>query len=221
MLHSFFQRKSIATTHTISKPISNTSSSVRYASMTSSLLGSILSTSCCTMQVNSIKLGLYNTFIYVTFKTLIFHKKSRICLLFPLYINLSFIIMPVGLERVQVGEVMKKNQMFIDIGGAIKEGIVLNNMTQKEVAKAIHVSPQTMSCFILNHRTPHIYDLVAIVQLLHLDIRIVLDLKKDNASQLDHIIYQKVIKLNNKHKEMINEYAEQLLKQEQTHYGAT
>lgn len=129
--------------------------------------------------------------------------------------------MPVGLERVQVGEVMKKNQMFIDIGCAIKEGIVLNNMTQKEVAKAIHVSPQTMSCFILNHRTPHIYDLVAIVQLLHLDIRIVLDLKKDNASQLDHIIYQKVIKLNNKHKEMINEYAEQLLKQEQTHYGAT
>lgn len=128
--------------------------------------------------------------------------------------------MPVGLERVQVGEVMKKNQMFIDIGGAIKEGIVLNNMTQKEVAKAIHVSPQTMSCFILNHRTPHIYDLVAIVQLLHLDIRIVLDLKKDNANQLDHIIYQKVIKLNNKHKEMINEYAEQLLKQEQTHYGA-
>ena len=59
-------------------------------------------------------------------------------------------------------EDMKRNQIDTDLGAAIKEGIILNNMTQKQLAKALHISQQTLSCYIHNQRTPNIHDLVAI-----------------------------------------------------------
>ena len=86
---------------------------------------------------------------------------------------------------------MKRNQIDTDLGAAIKEGIILNNMTQKQLAKALHISQQTLSCYIHNQRTPNIHDLVAISQILNLDIYVLLGLKKDIPDHLDHIILQK------------------------------
>lgn len=107
---------------------------------------------------------------------------------------------------------MKKYHIETNLGAAIKEGIVLNNMTQKQVAKAIHISQQTLSCYIHNQRTPNIHDLVAIAQILNLDIYTLLGLKKDRPDQLDRIIYKKVMKLDRKGKKMVHNYVERLLK---------
>ena len=107
---------------------------------------------------------------------------------------------------------MKRNQIDTDLGAAIKEGIILNNMTQKQLAKALHISQQTLSCYIHNQRTPNIHDLVAISQILSLDIYVLLGLKKDIPDHLDHIIYKNIMKLDNKGKKMVYDYVERLLK---------
>ena len=83
---------------------------------------------------------------------------------------------------------MKRNQIDTDLGAAIKEGIILNNMTQKQLAKALHISQQTLSCYIHNQRTPNIHDLVAISQILNLDIYVLLGLKKTYRSSGSYYI---------------------------------
>ena len=129
-------------------------------------------------------------------------------------VTFSDIIMPgiFGESTCPQEEDMKRNQIDTDLGAAIKEGIILNNMTQKQLAKALHISQQTLSCYIHNQRTPNIHDLVAISQILSMDIYVLLGLKKDIPDHLDHIIYKNIMKLDHKGKKMVYDYVERLLK---------
>ena len=129
-------------------------------------------------------------------------------------VTFSDIIMPgiFGESTCPQEEDMKRNQIDTDLGAAIKEGIILNNMTQKQLAKALHISQQTLSCYIHNQRTPNIHDLVAISQILNLDIYVLLSVKKDIPDHLDHIIYKNIMKLDYKGKKMVYDYVERLLK---------
>ena len=86
---------------------------------------------------------------------------------------------------------MKRNQIDTDLGAAIKEGIILNNMTQKADTKALHISQQTLSCYIHNQRTPNIHDLVAISQILNLDIYVLLGLKEGHTGSSGSYYIQK------------------------------
>lgn len=106
---------------------------------------------------------------------------------------------------------MKMNNKENSIGDAIKEAIIFHNMTQREVAKAIHVSPQTLSNFIHNHRTPNTYDLIAIADFLRMDIHELLGLSKGSHDIMDYMIYENAKKLDRNDKRLILSFMERLL----------
>lgn len=59
--------------------------------------------------------------------------------------------------------------MLDDIGGIIKQSIIEHNLTQKQVAEMVHISPQTLSSFVNNRRTPNLECFFDLVDLLDLN----------------------------------------------------
>ena len=83
----------------------------------------------------------------------------------------------------------KRIQLKNEINIAIKEAMIYRNLTQKQVAKAIGVAPQTLSSYIHNRRIPNAIGLYHLVHVLDLDIEYLFDLKQRN-NVLDYRLNQ-------------------------------
>ena len=55
-----------------------------------------------------------------------------------------------------------------NFGELIKQAIIEQNLTQREVADRIHVSPQTLSAYVNNRRSPSLQCFIDLVALLGL-----------------------------------------------------
>lgn len=55
-----------------------------------------------------------------------------------------------------------------NFGELIKQAIIEQNLTQREVADRIHVSPQTLSAYVNNRRSPSLQCFIDLVDLLGL-----------------------------------------------------
>lgn len=58
-----------------------------------------------------------------------------------------------------------------NLGEIIRQAIIEHDMTQKEVAKILHISPQTLSSYINNRRIPSLECFFDLVDLLDLNGR--------------------------------------------------
>ncbi|MCI8541472.1 MAG: helix-turn-helix transcriptional regulator [Erysipelotrichaceae bacterium] len=63
-------------------------------------------------------------------------------------------------------------------GEYLNQQIHMRNMTQKEVAELLHVSPQTVNNYVLNKRVPDLDMIIQIIDLFHMDINKVFHLSK-------------------------------------------
>lgn len=61
--------------------------------------------------------------------------------------------------------------MSINIGPIIKEAIEMKNMTQKEAAKLLHISPQVLSMYINNRRTPDLECVISMINVFEMDLK--------------------------------------------------
>lgn len=67
-------------------------------------------------------------------------------------------------------------------GAYLYHVIRMKNMTQKEAAKLLHISPQTLNNYILDKRYPDMEMMIHILKVFHLDANRVFQLEKEDAS---------------------------------------
>lgn len=90
-------------------------------------------------------------------------------------------------------------------GNYLKTVILKNNLTQKEAANLLHVSPQALSNYILDKRMPDMKTMIHIFEVFHLDANQVFQLTGKTVllnSQEYELIHQ-FRKLDPQHKEFI------------------
>lgn len=97
----------------------------------------------------------------------------------------------------------KRIQLKNEINIAIKEAMIYRNLTQKQVAKAIGVAPQTLSSYIHNRRI----DLYHLVHVLDLDIEYLFDLKQRN-NVLDYRLNQSLKLFSHEQKQFLLSFLE-------------
>lgn len=92
--------------------------------------------------------------------------------------------------------------MTINYLEIIKEALLLNNMTQKQLAEQLHLSPQTINSLIQGRTAMKLDDFFKISELLNLDPYFILDQKQDDSA--NNICLKAAIKnLNNNQKKII------------------
>ncbi|MEF2782816.1 helix-turn-helix transcriptional regulator [Erysipelotrichaceae bacterium HCN-30851] len=101
----------------------------------------------------------------------------------------------------------KRIQLKNEINIAIKEAMIYRNLTQKQVAKAIGVAPQTLSSYIHNRRIPNAIDLYHLVHVLDLDIEYLFDLKQRN-NVLDYRLNQSLKLFSHEQKQFLLSFLE-------------
>lgn len=90
-----------------------------------------------------------------------------------------------------------------DLGGAIRKAIVQSNLTQRQVAKAVGISPQALSCYVNNRRTPNVVLFYYLSQILHLDFMEIFQLSENKQYQSDYKIIQMIKTLSEAEKEAL------------------
>lgn len=73
------------------------------------------------------------------------------------------------------------NYTFIDY---LNQAIKRRNLTQKEAAKLIHISPQTLSNYLLHKRTPDLKTMIHIMQVFHMDANRIFQLTPDENAMI-------------------------------------
>lgn len=92
--------------------------------------------------------------------------------------------------------------MTINYLEIIKEALLLNNMTQKQLAEQLHLSPQTINSMIQGRTAMKLDDFFKISELLNLDPYFILDQKQgDNANTI--CLKAAIENLNNYQKNII------------------
>lgn len=66
--------------------------------------------------------------------------------------------------------------MSINIGPIIKEAIAMKNMTQKEAAEMLHISPQVLSMYVNNRRTPDLECFISMINVFEIDLKMLVRL---------------------------------------------
>lgn len=74
--------------------------------------------------------------------------------------------------------------MIKNLGNQIQSALELHNLTQKEAARRLHISPQALNSYIKNRRCPHIHILCDIAHLLSLDVNTLLGITKNHEHYL-------------------------------------
>lgn len=92
------------------------------------------------------------------------------------------------------------------IGDHILSAIEMANMSQKDAAIALNVSPQALNNYVHNKRTPDVDTLCYIMRYFHMDANVVLNIKQDvNIPILNSAEESKLIRefrsLDEEHKE--------------------
>lgn len=79
--------------------------------------------------------------------------------------------------------------MAYTFGECLLEAIQLRRLSQKEAAKMLNLSPQTLNNYILNKRTPDLHTLSHILEVFPMDSKVFLahDKKSDHACTQDEI----------------------------------
>lgn len=70
------------------------------------------------------------------------------------------------------------------LGDYILSAIEMANLTQKEAATLLNVTPQSLNNYIHNYRIPDVDTLCHILRFFHLDANQVLNIRQDYASQM-------------------------------------
>lgn len=76
--------------------------------------------------------------------------------------------------------------MIKNLGEQIQKALELHNLTQKEAAKQLHISPQSLNSYIKNRRYPSFYVLCDLIHFLNLDVDILFNKAKYSTT---HKIY--------------------------------
>lgn len=66
----------------------------------------------------------------------------------------------------------------LNFGAYLHQVIRMRNMTQKEAAERLHISPQTLNNYIQNKRLPDMDTLIHILRVFHLDANRIFQLEK-------------------------------------------
>ena len=93
--------------------------------------------------------------------------------------------------------------------------MIYRNLTQKQVAKAIGIAPQTLSSYIHNRRIPNAIDLCLLAHILDLDIEYLFGLKKKNNT-LDYRLYQSIKLFSHEQKQSLLSFLESTSKKRST-----
>ncbi len=64
----------------------------------------------------------------------------------------------------------------------IKEALILNNMTQKQLAEKLHISPQTINSLIRGRTSMKLDDFFKILELLNLNPSFILGYEKQDSA---------------------------------------
>lgn len=94
------------------------------------------------------------------------------------------------------------------LGDMIRSAIDMRDMTQKEAAGALNISPQALSSYIRNTRSPDIETLCRIMRYFNMDANdtLQLQLKAKTKVFIDHkeeIIIRNYRKLDDNHREFV------------------
>ncbi len=102
-------------------------------------------------------------------------------------------------------------KLFImkNLGNQIQSALELHNLTQKEAAKKLHISPQALNSYIKNRRCPHIHVLCDIAHLLKLDVNTLLGISKMHkqyviCSEEEQKLLNVLRTLNSEYKELLS-----------------
>lgn len=91
-----------------------------------------------------------------------------------------------------------------EFGTYIRSGIEEKNMTQKQVANKLNISPQTLNSYIKNRRVPNIDCLCDLIEILNLDLYRLLDIPtKIKKTSIEHKLLQRFKKLTNEQKKCL------------------
>lgn len=94
--------------------------------------------------------------------------------------------------------------MTIKLGSLIKEAIIMNNLTQKEAAKKLNISPQSLSMYVNNHRTPDILCFISMINTLHINLDLLIKMGDVlSLSSKDILLFFAINELSNSEKEKL------------------
>lgn len=105
-----------------------------------------------------------------------------------------------------------KKMLKVDLGTIIQDAIIVHDMTQKQVAKAVNISQQTLSHIIHNRRTPNMEDFYALAKLLDLDIFHIFGLTDGHPyDPMDFHLYRRIQELPGEDKMIIKTMVDRLI----------
>lgn len=94
--------------------------------------------------------------------------------------------------------------MTIKLGSLIKEAITMNNLTQKEAAKKLNISPQSLSMYVNDHRTPDLQCFIAMINTFHINFDLLVKMGDVlSLSSKDILLYFAINELSNSEKEKL------------------
>lgn len=94
--------------------------------------------------------------------------------------------------------------MEIKLGSFIKEAIALNNITQKEAAKKLNISPQSLSMYINNRRMPDIAGFITMINTLGINLAMLIEMRDIfTLSSKDVLLLYAINELSDNEKELL------------------
>lgn len=93
--------------------------------------------------------------------------------------------------------------MVGNYGEIIKKALAINNMTQKQLAKKLHLSPQTINSLLRGRTSIRLDDFFMIAEVLHLDPCKILNDKDEETKAIDAYLSATIRKLDDYQRELI------------------
>ena len=93
--------------------------------------------------------------------------------------------------------------MVGNYGEIIKEALAINNMTQKQLAKKLHLSPQTINSLLQGRTSIRLDDFFMIAEILHLDPGKIFTTDNEDAKAIDAYLSAAIHKLHDYQRELI------------------
>lgn len=94
--------------------------------------------------------------------------------------------------------------MEIKLGPLIKEAIALNNITQKEAARKLNISPQSLSMYVNNHRMPDIASFISMINTLDINLGMLIKMRDIfSTNSKDVLLMYAIREMNDNEKELL------------------
>lgn len=88
-----------------------------------------------------------------------------------------------------------------DIGGILKNAMSLHDLTQRDVAKILHISPQALNSYVNNRRRPNLDCFLQLIELL--DLRCIFFDDSIENNPIQAYLYENIKKLKSEQKNLM------------------